>query len=292
MPMALIVMIILLCLLMVTAHRAHAVIQIQQGATTHDITLARPYKYLKDFKKELMGRNEYHNLCFSKITAEELGHLPDDLYMELNSVQVRQILDRYKEELAKGVNPISFNNALQQLFASKGAKRSKQVNLLETDDIDAIGFNPSFIPMSLLDKRLFSYLIKRWSTSKLSALVMKELQSIDLKEMVRNRHCSSMRMKKVFFKNLHSQQTVEHWPGELKKKARDAGVSEYSLNKRLGVSHSRSSSDTKTTSSSQSNSSDTHSSNTTDDRDDGGRAGPSMRRAVNALLGSKKPRRH
>ena len=284
-------------LLIACAQTALSVIQIKQGATTHKIKLARPYSSLSEFRRELMGKNKYHNLDFTKVTAEELGHVPNDLFMELNELQARQIVDRYKEELARGVNPIEFINAMHQLFATKDAKKDLRVEWLTTADLDSFGFNPKFISLAVLPKKLLGHLIKRWSHKHVSAVVKKELQSIDLKELARNKSFSSVKAGKTFYKNLHSQQTVEHWPSSLKSKADRAGASRRYLNRDLGVSSESDDDDEDLTTSSDEDDDSDDSEYESDEEDDfKGRKKPSrrrsgrnvelhnMRRAASALL--------
>lgn len=251
---------LVLCCSLLLFSLTRGIIQIKQGATTRNIELASPYSSLKQFRGELMGKNGYHNLNFERITSEEIGHLPKDLFLKLNERQVRQILECYKTELAKGHNPISYTKALHHLFASKQAIKLKQVDFLDNQDIDAIGFNPDVLPIASLPKKLLSHLISRWSVKKMSAVVKKELQSLNLEELVKNKSLTVASPKKTFFENLHSQQTIEHWPRSLKQLSKRAGASESSLNRKLGVSRTGSSysdSDSKTDPQSSSESQDT-----------------------------------
>lgn len=228
----------LLLALLIAVPRTLGVIQINQGATKAEVLLARQYKSFEDFRKDLMGKNKCHNLDFSKITADEIGHLPKEIYSRLNEVQARQIIDRYQEELAKGINPVSFLNAMKEIFASKTAVDERKLDWLTEKDIDIFGFVPLFMPIDELPKSLYVHIIDRWSKSNISPAIRRELQFVNLKDLVENKHFETAKMSKKFFKNLHSQVTFEHWPKCLQNKSSKNGAPSSELNKDLGVSSS------------------------------------------------------
>jgi hypothetical protein len=217
-------------------HRSFGVILIQQGATKAEIYLARPYTRLPEFRKDLLGKNGYHNLDFSKITADEVGHLPVDIYSEINELQAKQMIKRYQEDLARGFNPVQFLNAFKETFGAECKRKGKTLEWLTTRDLDIFGYVPIFMPIRSLPGKLLCHLVKRWSVRKLTPLVEKELQLLDLKELVLNKQLGKTSIQKQFFLNLHSQQTVEHWPVNLKKLAAKSGVTPKSLNKNIGYS--------------------------------------------------------
>lgn len=212
------------------------VIQIQQGRTKIAIDLARGFKKLSEFKRLLMGKNKYHNLNFKDIAGKDLNNLPRGIFLELNKLQVRHIVDRYKEEIANNADIEPFSNALKEIFASQEGMKYRLVNWLKPLDIESIGFVPSFIPIKVLSKTLTEHLIKRWSKSSVSPTMQRELEGIDLDELVKNKNFRSMKVEPRFFRNLHKVQPIEQWPKFLKEKSKKAGVK--SLNKDLGVSGS------------------------------------------------------
>lgn len=214
-----------------------AIIQVQQGATTHEITLARTYKDLKTFKSDFLGKSKCYNLVFDKVTADELRHLPDDLYSELNKKQSLQIVEQCKEA---GITSGGCKRALKMLFKSKDAIKEAQVNWLKDRDFDILGYDSEFIPLSVLCKKNLEYFVDRWSSPKPSHLVRKELQILELKQLIDNSEIENVKLKKKFLKNLHSQQSYEHWPKKLKTLAQNIGINSGSLNRNLGVSGSAS----------------------------------------------------